>query len=235
MGQCEMRGRNKGNPPNEWWLEPIGSAELRQDAVVSAESGDAEGFIVYVPEGFRLEVVFRNAQRLRRFKVYEEALVAAFLEPRLNNRNSYGILGKLFRRADRKRLLEAGDTLPGKGPFTLYRGVAGNGPLRHARGWSWTRNMEIAKRFAVLFDLPKPTVFTTRVKASDVLVYLRRGGEDEFIVDPARLSLQKIWTGDRASDEMLELLRDREIKVPEIQPGAQGPRQSREAEAHEYL
>lgn len=115
MGQCEMRGRNKGNPPNEWWLEPIGSAELSQEAVESAESGDAKGFLDYVPEDFRLEVVFRNAQRLRRFKVYEKALVAAFLEPRLNNRNSYGILGKLFRRADRKRLLEAGDTLRGKG------------------------------------------------------------------------------------------------------------------------
>jgi hypothetical protein len=214
-----MTGHNKDNPAGEWWLKPIGSADLRQEAAESAESGDA-GFLNYVPEKSRLEVVFRNAERLIRFGLYERALVAAFIEPWINNRNSYSILGKLFRRADRNRLLDAGDTLPGKGPFTLYRGVAGNGRSRHVRGWSWTRNIETAKNFAVLFDLPKPAVFTTTVKASDVLIYLEKGGEDEFIVDAAPLSLRKIWTGDPASDEMRKLLRDREIKVPEIQPGS---------------
>jgi hypothetical protein len=196
-----------------------GSADLRQEAAESAESGNAEGFLYYVPDAFKLKVVFRNTERLIRFGLYERALVAAFPECWLNNRNSYSILGKLFGRADRNRLLDAGDTLPGKGPFTLYRGVAGNGRSRHVRGWSWTRNIETAKGFAVLFDLPKPAVFTTTVKASDVLIYLEEGGEDEFIVDAAPLSLRKIWTGDPASDEMRKLLRDREIKVPEIQRG----------------
>jgi len=46
-----------------------------------------------------------------------------------------------FFQADRARLRALGDALPGPGPFTLFRGVAGRGAKRRVRGLSWINAM----------------------------------------------------------------------------------------------
>ncbi len=93
--------------------------------------------------------------------------------------------------ADRKKLRNAGDALPGNGPFTLYRGVAGVGRARHVRGLSWTASLPDAKwfatRYALGFQSPfacleNPAVYRVVVPADDVLAYLTDREEQEFIV-----------------------------------------------------
>jgi len=97
-------------------------------------------------------------------------LLDAFISTRSNNRN-FGLenVRWMFERADRRRLREAGEVLPGHGPFTLYRGVAGVGRARHVRGLSWTDSLECAKWFAQRFGLQKPAVYRVMVNSSDVL------------------------------------------------------------------
>ena len=78
-----------------------------------------------------LVLVVRNASILRRRGLYEEALLDAWSMTRTNHVTwPPKVITRLFRLANRARLRALGDPLPGTGPFTLYRGVSGTGPLR---------------------------------------------------------------------------------------------------------
>jgi hypothetical protein len=73
--------------------------------------------------------------------------------------------------------------LPGPGPFTLYRGVAGYTNARRIRGTSWTGTLERATWFAHRFLLPNPAVYKAEVEAAYVLAYVgSHRNEDEYIV-----------------------------------------------------
>ncbi len=99
----------------------------------------------------------------------------------------------MFQSADRARLRAEGDPLPGHGPFTIYRGVAGDEPVRRVCGLSWTASLEMAREFAERFALPDPGVYQITVEESNVLAYVNAKGEEEFIVllpesaEPARV------------------------------------------------
>jgi hypothetical protein len=99
-----------------------------------------------------------------------------------------GSLLWLFSLADRARLLACGDPLPGAGPFTVYRGVAGHGPARRVCGYSWIEDIEIARWFARRSaDAGDPAIFRTVVEASEVLAYLhepRGRSEREILIYP---------------------------------------------------
>jgi hypothetical protein len=118
---------------------------------------------------------------------YEVALLEAYIGRRTNYAKwSLADLQSCFTIADRGRLRDAGDPLPGSGPFTLYRGVAGHGRMRRLRGLSWTSSLERAAWFATRFPhLPDPAVVTVTVNAVKVAAYLDKPvgrGEQEFLV-----------------------------------------------------
>jgi hypothetical protein len=93
----------------------------------------------------------------------------------------------MFTRADRTKLRAAGDPLPGAGPFTVYRGVAGRGPARRVRGLSWTDDVEKAAWFAQrLPGLSDPAIYRVIVEGNEVFACNFGRGEREFIVYPKR-------------------------------------------------
>ena len=178
------------------WLNPI-PPRFRTDAVAALDAGSVSGFLAKVDNECALSLVARNIAALRARGLYEHALFEAWASTRTNHRNwSLGALRNLFSIADRNRLRAAGDPLPGGGPFTIYRGVAGRGPARRVRGLSWTGSLERARWFAGRFaHLTDPAVFRLRVSDCDILAYCRDRNEEEFIVllpssaRPLRISL----------------------------------------------
>jgi len=173
---------------NGLWLKPV-HPEVRPMMLEALEEGDVEQFLVWVENQDRLFFLFMNQGALRERGLYEEALFQSFVGVGHNNKNvpQWGI-DSLFSNLDRDRLRAAGDPLPGPGPFTLYRGVAGKGPARRVRGYSWTASRNIAwcfaKRYAKtsLETCTDPAVFKVAVDAEDVLAYTNDLDEEEFIV-----------------------------------------------------
>ncbi len=99
--------------------------------------------------------------------------------------------------ADRERLRAAEGPLPGPGPFTVYRGVAGRGRQRNVRGFSWTGTLDLARWFAgraayVFSRLADPTVFVLTVPVDAVLFYTNDRQEDEYVLDVASLRPRRL-------------------------------------------
>jgi hypothetical protein len=155
---------------------------LRTDAIDAFEEGDEIGFLGVADNQLGLAIVFDNALPLKRRGMYEKALIQAFTGTRTNNlMYQLWVIDDLFREADADRLREAGDPMPGEGPFTLYRGVAGTNRTRRIAGLSWTRNIDVACWFAARLDLPSPSVYTATVQTNQVLCYVHDRHEEEFI------------------------------------------------------
>jgi hypothetical protein len=147
--------------------------------------GDADGFLCSAPNTYAMQMVEGNVLPLLRRGIYEEALVHAITATRTNNRRwPLSVFRDLFRWADRARLLAAGDPLPGTGPFTLYRGVAGRSERdRRVRGISWTGTLAKAAWFADRgWGLTNPEVYRCVIEAKHVLAYVNDREEDEYIV-----------------------------------------------------
>lgn len=165
------------------WLDPI-PEELRPDAIEAFEAGEMPLGLASNMES--LVLVYMNAKALLDRGMYERALLDAFIAARTNNHHfPVNMLQWLFSRADRARLLAAGDPLPDGETFTLYRGVAGRGPARRVRGFSWTSSPERAQWFANRaggWGLHDPAVYTVTVERSDVYAYSNERKESEFIV-----------------------------------------------------
>ncbi len=128
--------------------------------------------------------------------MFERALLVAFISTRTNNAGwSLDDLDLLFKTADRDKLRAAGDSLPSAGPFTVYRGVAGDDPFRKEPGYSWTASPGLAAWFATRsllygIELHDPAVLVTEVSADEVLAHLdseQKGrGEAEFLLRATR-------------------------------------------------
>jgi hypothetical protein len=176
----------------EWWLTPI-PKHLRTLAVKAAVDGDYLGFLIKASNENALNLVLGNSANLKQLRIYESTLLHAFMATRTNNRTvSLELLECLFSSANRQRLRAAGQPLPGKGPFTIYRGVAGNGQARRVRGFSWTISLQRAKWYATRLGLPNPAVYQTVVKADAILAYVTARGEDEMIVQLPKSSRPEI-------------------------------------------
>ena len=176
------------------WIDSI-SAPLRTLAVEAFNRGDAPGFLATAGRDGGLELVLHNLHALQSRGIYETALLWAYGETKTNNLDvPPEIMTYLFAVADRKRLRAAGDPLPGPGPHTIYRGVAGRGRARRLRGWSWTASVEIARWFAGRnAELPAPAVFRVTVPTRAVLAYDNSRDEQEFLVWlPPACPLQRI-------------------------------------------
>ena len=158
---------------------------LKEHAIKAFEDGNVSVFLSLAPNTYCLELVVRNTLLLRRRGIFEETLLKAITATRSNNlRTPLTTLRKLILSADRSKLLAAGDPLPGSGPFTLYRGVAGRQRDRRVRGISWTGMLEKAGWFAQRFgDLEDPAVYKAVVEANHVAAYVGdHRNEDEFII-----------------------------------------------------
>jgi hypothetical protein len=158
--------------------------DLREKARESFERGEVEKLLWYTSNEYGLDLIRKNIGALRDRGLYERALLHAYIGTRTNYRHwSPTVLRFLFELADRGRLLQCGDTLPGLGPFTVYRGVSGRGRARRVRGISWTDSIERARWFAGRFaPLRDPAVFRTVVSACDVLAYTNARNEGEFLI-----------------------------------------------------
>lgn len=198
-GSDASASRPRGQRPRErrgvMWLDPI-LANLRGRAAAALDAGDVDGFLGLASNEHRLALVAYN-QSVLQGGLYERALLGAFIETRTNNAGwSVPALRDLFATADRERLRAAGDPLPGAGPFTVYRGVAGRGRARRVRGLSWTTSQERAQWFAARFAalaLADPAVYQVVIIEGDVLAYVNDRQEEEFVIllppsaRPARL------------------------------------------------
>src|SRR4051812_18418866 len=111
---------------------------LHERALEALAAKDAADFLTYADNMVGLKLVHDNRGRLISSGIFEQALLHAFIHPRVN---TYHIPPRIVRTllhwADRGRLRSAGAPL-GHGPFTLYRGVAGHGRARRIRGLFWT-------------------------------------------------------------------------------------------------
>lgn len=163
------------------WLDPI-PPKLRDSAAAALDDGDLIGFFIKASNEHSLSLVYKNMFVLQERGLYEKALLHAFIATRTNNHGwPLDVIRFLFDIADRDRLFEAGDPLPGPGPFTLYRGVAGRGRARRVRGFSWTASLDKAWWFAERFAVDA-AVFQVTVSIVDVLAYSNEREEQEFLV-----------------------------------------------------
>jgi hypothetical protein len=150
---------------------------------------DIEGVLCLISSGARLDFICDNAQLLKERGLFERGLLDAWTGANTNIRYwSLSFTEYIFGSfSDRGRLLAAGQPLPGEGPFTLYRGVAGHGAARRIRGISWTASVERAGWFATVFyaerfHLPNPCIYRTTVEKEHVLAYSNDRQEEEFLV-----------------------------------------------------
>ena len=92
----------------------------------------------------------------------------------------------MFDVADRKKLLDCGDPLPGDGPYTIYRGVGDGSEKAAVRRFSWTSSPGTAAWFAVAaadrLKLTDPSVFELTVKKDHIIAYTDERDEKEFII-----------------------------------------------------
>lgn len=166
------------------WMDPIPGV-LREQARAALDAGDVEGFLITASNAAGLALVDMNARQMLDRGVFERGLVVALTGCNLNNHGwSMSALTRLVARADRGRMLAAGSPLPGPGPFTLYRGVAGRTTRdRRVRGLSWTTSKITATWFAQRFAGGcDPTVYSIDAPAEWVLTYALDRNEDEMLV-----------------------------------------------------
>jgi hypothetical protein len=178
---------------NTLWLNPI-EDESRDKSVSALRNGDALGFLVNAASGSWISLVSRNHVFLVLLGLYERALLQAFTST-TNNHNMVpqSVLRYLFQVADRQRLRDASQPLPGCGPFTVYRGVAGQGAQRRVRGFSWTSSLDMAWRFAKRYPwIHNPAVHKAIVDEAQVLAYWNKRKEQEFIVMADNLELVRV-------------------------------------------
>jgi hypothetical protein len=168
--------------------EPLDLARIPHELHATARRafarGDIERSLGYASNEVWLDILHANVEVIRKRGMYERALFNAFVSTRTNHHNlPLSYLRHLFKSANRKRLLELGNPLPGPGPFTVYRGVAGCRSARHVRGLSWTSSPEQAAWFALRYRrLADPAVYEARISEQAVMVYTNDRNEREFIV-----------------------------------------------------
>ena len=174
------------------------------DARRAMAERDAGAFVCLVNHGADLwSHVTLNAAVLKAFGMYEAAIVEAFNGCKFNNRHhaTRRMLAELAA-CDPDRLRSAGDPMPGAGPYTIFRGVAGVGSARRVRGLSWSLSRDVAAWFARRMYLPDPAVYVATVTAAEVMFHVAERGEQEVVTRPARckrlpITLAEIEEGQR--------------------------------------
>jgi len=157
--------------------------------------GDVIGLMCTMDNENYLRFIAQNYEALIERGIYEAALFDAWTGCRTNwHRYSNSDIQCLFIFANREKMLSLGYPLPGDGPYTIYRGIAGRGSARRIRGRSWTADFEKAKWFAKRFGhLENPAVFQATVDKPCIYAYTNEREEQEFIIDPVGIKPKKVW------------------------------------------
>ena len=159
---------------------------LERQALKAWNKGNVSGVLICMSNTSCLAFVFDNMQVLKEKEKYEEALLDAYVGTRTNwHFWSLDVLEMMFTVADSEKLAQAGDPIPDRQLFTLYRGVGGNGKARRVTGFSWTSSLDKAIWFAKrakLFGLNDPAVFTVTVPRENVLAYCNERDEHEYLL-----------------------------------------------------
>lgn len=172
-----------------WALSMVHGAWERERAAEAIERRDGTAFGVALYNSPAYIALTVNRLRLVACGMYEAALIEAYTGCKVS---FHGVpaadLAGLFEGADRERCMAVGDPLPGAGPFTVYRGVAGKGNKRRVRGWSWSGSLDVACWFAHRFAefIGSPAVWTATATAEEIYCYTNELNEDEYIVQPAK-------------------------------------------------
>jgi len=168
-----------------------------QRAIEAFENKSAMGILCLFDNQLGMYFIRDNIVPLLQQGIYESALFYAFVDCRANWASwTTNAIKQLFAFADKQRLRNIGDKLPGKGPFTLYRGVSGTGWKKKIRGISWTASFEKAKWFAERLALicPGPEVYKAVVPEKYVYAYYNGRNEQEFMCNiPKHLKLERVW------------------------------------------
>lgn len=131
-----------------------------------------------------MNVLYFNRRVLRMAKLYEPALMDAWVGAKVNHHSwPLNTLRKLFESADRRQLLALGASLP-TGPIVVYRGVSGSTGQCMVRGLSWTLSLDVACFFALRFGYQNPEVYRTTVTSNDVFLMTNDRDEREVICRP---------------------------------------------------
>ena len=155
----------------------------RQHIEKAWAAGDINGVLAWLDNTIELPFVFDNQDLFLERGLFEVALVNAYQATRLNYRCWDQLdISHLFSRADLGKLRAAGDPMPQRERYTLFRGVAGNGRARKVNGVSWTDSMETATFFAKRFNLNNPAVFTVTVGEDLIFTYLSGRDESEYVL-----------------------------------------------------
>ncbi len=142
--------------------------------------------------------IFDNLSVLKEFDLLERAVIAAWVNTRASPVHDESVFPILFAYADRGKLRACGDTLPGSGPFVLYRSCAGKGRVRNVRGYSWTGSYVHAQWLVkqLLYRLPDPAVYRIEAPEAWILAYLNQSfaGREEFLVSvPYEAKVIRVW------------------------------------------
>lgn len=174
------------------WLENL-TDPARDRALEALVKRDAADFLLQWGSHLGLKTTFYNQGILRRLGILEDAFFEAVTGTNINNHVDYSLIGPLVETLDCERLRDAGDPLPGSGPWTIYRGVAGKTSARRKRGYSWTQDRERAEWFAKRYEWPDRAVYRTSVKEEEILFYTNVREEEEFFVKlPPRHHIEKV-------------------------------------------
>jgi hypothetical protein len=159
-----------------------------EQASKALQSGDALEFVRSAQPLDTLWSVFDNMDALKQAGVYEAALIQGYTLPATAGDVPDSLIELLFGRADRERLLLAGNPLPPGEHFTIYRGVSGFSPNRRNRGWSWSLSKETAEWFANRFGFfGDPAVYQAEIDRREVLAYVNDRQEQEILCRPKEL------------------------------------------------
>ena len=189
----EMKLQNLINELDLSLIEPF----FLEHAIECFRNKHVMGILICFSNDYGLDFVYDNYVPLLKQDIYEEGLFKAYTGCRVNwSHFPQSRLKYLFSLANKDRLMKIGNPLPHDGPYTLYRGVAGNGSKRRKGGISWTASFEKAKWFATKLSvvLQKPMVYMTVVEKKDVYVFYNGREEQEFLCNITNEhKLKKVW------------------------------------------
>lgn len=189
---------------------PEKNHESTKEDLISKEPQD---FVMNAYLGAGLQLISDNSDELIKFGIFEAALIFAYqlytpikvsFDPILDDsyhlpielyyatkQYSRHFIYGLFQKANREKMIKAGDEIPQRAEFTLYRGVCNCKDMDTIRGISWTEAIDIAKNYAYLIysreDQIDPGVFKIEISQELILCKLKGLSEEEYLVDIDRV------------------------------------------------
>jgi hypothetical protein len=170
------------------WKKIIHSS-LHSRAQDALDNCDFLAFICYASNEFSLPLLASVSNQALACGKLELAFVNAFIATRTNNRQHSETIKYLLQLLDPLELKKQGDKIPPQKEFRLYRGSSRINSFAKIKGYSWTRNLELAHWYAMRYpELGCPFIFTTTVSEDSILFYTNERGEDEFVLDPKNVN-----------------------------------------------